>query len=136
MINAYSRGVTLATDGIVPLNTVTIEKGCSVSLLGTSSINLKKAGVYKVEFYAESLAGVSGAVQFSMLVNGVAQQGNTTRIAGATTTGSVTVPIVALVQVGHNDCKCNCNSMPTVIQFVNDGVATISDVNVVVTKIC
>ena len=136
MIQAYSRALPLGIDGIVSFNSVVMDKGCADAIVGTSTIQLNKAGIYKIEFHAEALAVTAGTVAFAMSVNGVEKAQDTTSITGATTTSTVTVPIVTLVQVRNTECKCSCKTEPTTIQFENIGVATVSDVNVVVTKVC
>ena len=136
MINAFSRDLALNADGIVKFDTVTLEKGCGTVLNGSSSIHLKKSGIYQVIFYAEAMPQINGTVSFAMLTNGFAKIGDTTTVEGATTAKSYTVPIVTTVQVPANDSRCNCRTSGVMIQFENVGVATTADVNVVITKVC
>lgn len=136
MLEAYSKNQTIpATSGVIPFNSVTLKKGCTAELTGTNTIQLNKCGVYEVLFNANALATTAGNITVSMTKNGVTQPQATRTITGATTTTSVNVPISTLVQVtDNNSCKC-CDS-PTILQFVNTGVAWTGDVDVVVTKIC
>lgn len=136
MLEAYSKNQTVpATTGITPFNSVTLKKGCTAELNGVSSIQLNKCGVYEVIFNATALATTAGNITVEMTKNGVTQPQATRTITGATIATSVNVPISTLVQVtDNNSCKC-CDS-PTILQFVNTGVAWTGDVNVVVTKIC
>lgn len=136
MLEAYSKNQTVpATTGITPFNSVTLKKGCTAELNGVSSIQLNKCGVYEVIFNATALATTAGNITVEMTKNGVTQPQATRTITGATVATSVNVPISTLVQVtDNNSCKC-CDS-PTILQFVNTGVAWTGDVNVVVTKIC
>lgn len=136
MLEAYSKNQTIpATSGIIPFNSVTLKKGCTAELNGTTAIQLNKCGVYEVLFNATALATTAGNITVGMTKNGVTQPQATRTITGATTTTSVNVPISTLVQVtDNNSCKC-CDS-PTILQFVNTEVAWTGDVDVVVTKIC
>ena len=136
MIEAYAKNQAIpATTGIVPFTGVTLKKGQTVELNGVNSIQLNKCGVYEVIFNATALAGTAGAVTIEMTKNGVPQPQATTTITGATITTSVNVPITTLVQVKDNNSCCCCDA-PTILQFINTGVAITADTNVVVTKIC
>ena len=136
MIEAYARNQSIpATTGIVPFTGVTLKKGQTAELSGVNSIQLNKCGVYEVIFNATALAGTAGAITIAMTKNGVPQSQATTTITGATTTTSVNVPITTLVQVRDNNSCCCCDA-PTILQFINTGVAITADTNIVVTKIC
>lgn len=136
MIEAHAKNQAIsATTGIVPFTGVTLKKGQTVELSGVNSIQLNKCGVYEVIFNATALAGTAGAVTIEMTKNGVPQPQATTTITGATITTSVNVPITTLVQVKDNNSCCCCDA-PTILQFINTGVAITADTNVVVTKIC
>lgn len=136
MIEAYARNQSIpATTGIVPFTGVTLKKGQTAELSGVNSIQLNKCGVYEVIFNATALAGTAGAITIEMTKNGVPQSQATTTITGATTTTSVNVPITTLVQVRDNNSCCCCDA-PTILQFINTGVAITADTNIVVTKIC
>lgn len=136
MLEAYSKNQTIpATSGVIPFDSVTLKKGCTAELTGTNTIQLNKCGVYEVLFNATALATAAGNITVGMTKNGVTQPQATRTITGATVATSVNVPISTLVQVtDNNSCKC-CDS-PTILQFVNTGVAWTGDVDVVVTKIC
>lgn len=136
MIEAYAKNQSIpATTGIVPFTGVTLKKGQTVELNGVNSIQLNRCGVYEVIFNAVALAGTAGAITIEMTKNGVPQPQATTTITGATTTTSVNVPITTLVQVKDNNSCCCCDA-PTILQFINTGVAITADTNVVITKIC
>lgn len=136
MIEAYSKNQSIpATTGIVPFTGVSLKKGQTVELNGVNSIQLNKCGVYEVIFNATALAGTAGDVTIEMTKNGVTQPQATTTITGATTTTAVNVPISTLVQVKDNNSCCCCDA-PTILQFLNTGVAITADTNVVVTKVC
>ena len=135
MLEAYSKSQTVPVNGVVPFTSVSLTKGCTAVLNGTSTIQLNTCGVYAVIFNATAHASTAGNITISMTKNGVVQPQATRTITGATTTTSANLPIATLVQVSDtNSCKC-CDS-PTTLQFVNTGVDVVSDFNVVVTKIC
>jgi len=136
MLEAYSKNQTiLATTGVLPFNSVTLKKGCTAELNGVSSIQLNKCGVYEISVGATGLASTAGAVTVEMTKNGVPQPQATRTLAGQTIDTAFSLPITTLVQVKDND-SCRCCDAPTIIQFVNTGVAWVGDVDIVVTKIC
>nr|DAG56990.1 MAG TPA: hypothetical protein [Caudoviricetes sp.] len=136
MLEAYSKNQTIpATTGILPFNSITLKKGCTAELNGVSSIQLNKCGVYEITLNINGLASTAGAVTVAMTKNGVPQPQATRSLVGQTTTEGFSLPITTLVQVKDND-SCRCCDAPTIIQFLNQDVAWVGDVDVVVTKLC
>ena len=136
MLEAYSKNQTIpATTGILPFNSITLKKGCTAELNGVSSIQLNKCGVYEITLNINGLASTAGDVIVAMTKNGVAQPQATRSLVDQTITEGFSLPITTLVQVKDNN-SCRCCDAPTIIQFVNQGVAWVGDVNVVVTKLC
>lgn len=136
MLEAYSKNQTIpATTGILPFNSITLKKGCTAELNGVSSIQLNKCGVYEITLNINGLASTAGDVTVAMTKNGVAQPQATRSLVGQTITEGFSLPITTLVQVKDNN-SCRCCDAPTIIQFVNQGVAWVGDVDVVVTKLC
>lgn len=123
MLQAYSLNVDVAADGIVPFNNVTVDKGCAEKLSGVGTIELNKAGVYKV--HVDGVASVSTSIQ--LMRNG-------TPLSQAQSTGTV-VGFGTFVQVDKNNCACDCGSSPVTIQLKNSTEATFINVNIVVEKI-
>lgn len=124
MLEVYSLNVTAEAGSAVPLNNVTLKKGCTATLSGAATIALNKCGVYMVSVDASSAA----AATIQLYKNGVAQ-------AQAQSTGT-TPGFTTLVQVEENNTCCPCSGF-TGIQIVNTGAAeaTFTDFNVVVTKV-
>ena len=124
MLEVYSLNVTVAANASVPLNNVTLKKGCTATTSGASSIALNKCGVYMVSVDASSAA----AATIQLYKNGIVQP-------QAQSTGT-TPNFVTLVQVDENNSCCPCASATT-IQVVNtaDAAATFTDFNIVITKV-
>ena len=122
MLEVYSINIDVGADSFVPLNNVSIKKGCAVELSGVSSILLNKCGVYEVS--CNCSAGTSTTIQ--LYKNGVAQP-------QAQSTG-LNPSFKTLVSVDENNTCCPCTS-PTSIQVFNTTEATFTDFNVVVEKI-
>ena len=124
MLEAYSLNQTVGTLEAVPFTNVSLKKGCTAVLSGTSTIQLNKCGVYMVEFNASATASTT----LELYKDGVAQpQAQSTDTSIAFTT---------LVQVTENNSCCPCSS-PTTIQIINidDADATLTNANIVITKI-
>ncbi|MBR4377271.1 MAG: hypothetical protein IKP50_00065 [Bacilli bacterium] len=125
MLEAYSLNVEVAANAAVPFNNVSLEKGCTVKLQSPGTIALNKCGVYMVS--CDASAAATSSIQLHK--DGVAQP-------QAQATGD-TPSFITLVQVDHNNCGCCCSS-PTTLQVLNvgDAVATFTNINVAVTKVC
>ena len=123
MLEAYSLNITVGANANIPFNSVSLEKGCTVTKPSADTINLNKCGVYMVEVDASAAASTT----IQLYKDGVAQpQAQSTGTSPSFTT---------LVQVAHNNCGCPCSS-PTTIQVRNTTAGTFTDANIVVTKIC
>ena len=125
MLEAYSLNVTAPAETAIPLNNVTLKKGCTAELSSASTIQLNKCGVYMVSCDASS-ASTGAAIQ--LYKDGIAQP-------QAQGTGG-TPAFITLVQVTENNSCCPCAS-PTTLQIFNptDASVTYTDINVVVSKL-
>lgn len=125
MLEAYSLNVTVPATSAVPFDNVTVKKGCTAVLNGVSTIELNKCGVYEVICNASSTASVT----LQLYKDGVAQ-------ADAISVGN-SPTIATLVTVTEDNTCCAC-TLPTTIQVKNTGTAsaTLTNTNIVVTKIC
>lgn len=124
MLEAYSLNVTVPTNTAIPFNSVSFDKGCTVTLNGTNSVELNKCGVYMVA--CDASLGTATTIQ--LYKNGIAQ-------AQAQSTGT-SPAFETLVQVSENNTCCPCTS-PTTLQVLNVGEAeaTFDNINLVVTKV-
>lgn len=122
MFEAYSLDTTVASQTAIPLNNVTISKGCAIKQSAPATIQLNKCGVYEVSCNA---AGAE-AITVQLYKDGVAQP-------QAQSTGT-TACFTTFVQVDHNNSDCCCAS-PTILQVMNMGAEATLDINVCVNKI-
>ena len=124
MLEVYSLNQTVGSLDPIPFTNVTLKKGCTAELSGTTTIQLNKCGVYMIACDCSSAT----ASTIQMYKNGVAQD-------HAQSTGT-TPSFVTLVQVSENNTCCPCSS-PTTIQILNatDAETTFTDANVTVTTI-
>lgn len=122
MLEIYSTNIDVAADTAIPFQNVSLKKGETAELSGTSTIKLNKCGVYMVAVNASAEASTT----IQLYKNGVAQP-------QAQSTG-VTPSFVTLVQVSENNCGCPC-ATPVSLQVVNTTAATFTDCNVSITKV-
>ena len=124
MLEVYSINATVGSLEPIPFSNVSLKKGCTAELSGTSTIQLNKCGVYMIECDCSSAT----ATTIQLYKNGVAQD-------QAQSTGT-TPNFTTLVQVSENNSCCPC-SAPTTVQILNatETEATFTNANVVVTKI-
>lgn len=122
MLEAYSLNVTAAANSNVPFNSVTLEKGCTVTKPSADTINLNKCGVYMVEVDATAAASTT----LQLYKDGIAQP-------QAQSTGT-NPSFTTLVQVPKNNTSCPCTS-PVSIQVQNTDATTLSNAHIVVTKV-
>lgn len=122
MLEAYSENVTVTANSAIPFQNVSIKKGCTAELSGTSTVELNRCGVYMVS--VDASAETSTTIQ--LFKNGVAQP-------QAQSTGT-SLCFVTLVQVPENNSCCPCTA-PVSLQVVNTTATTFTDCNVVITKI-
>ena len=136
MLEIYSKGVTVASNADVPLNTVALIKGTSTVPLGASSIQLTKCGIYKVTVSGSVIGSAAGVVTLQMEKNGVAEPAAITTITAADATSLNAIGFTTLVQVpSNNNLNCPC-ATSTTISFRNTGIAaTYNTIDVVVTRV-
>ena len=122
MLEVYSTDIEVAADTAIPFQNVSLKKGCTAELSGTSTIELNKCGVYMVEVDASS----EDAATIQLYKNGVAQP-------QAQSTGTSTA-FNTLVQVPENNSCCPCASGVS-LQVITDTATTFTNCNCTVTKV-
>ena len=133
MIKVYSNDITVSENASIPFNSVSLLKGCSTTLQGSSTIQLNKCGIYEVTV-AASAAG-TGDLSIQLRKNGVLQPDAISIATSAGDTDIVTLGFTTLVQATENNTCCPC-SVPTNFEIVNVGPdATFSHVETTVVRI-
>ena len=122
MLEAYSLNLEVAANAPVSFQNVSLKKGCTAELSGINTIELNKCGVYMVSVDASAEATTT----LQLYKNGVAQP-------QAQSTGG-TPAFTTLVQVPENNSGCPCASAVS-LQVINETATTLTDVNIVITKI-
>jgi hypothetical protein len=125
MLEVYSKNVNVAANGIIPLTTVALLKGTSTQLLGTSTIQFNKCGVYEVSVSGSVIGSAAGEIIVQLEKNGVAQPQAVSLITAADATSQIPFSFTTLVQVpDSNNINCPC-STTTTIDLRNAGIEAI-----------
>lgn len=136
MIQGYSTGIAVAAGAAYPINNITLKKGCSVVQSGPASFQLNQRGIYLVHYDGYAAATVGGTVSTQLYINGVAQPEAVSTFEAADVADAGALGFETCVQVATNNCVCNLTSSPTILQFMNNGVAVEdAHINVVITKL-
>lgn len=122
MLEAYSLNVAVGANANIPFNSTSLQKGCTATRTAPDTFTLNKCGVYMVS--VDCSAAASTTIQ--LYKDGVAQP-------QAQSTG-LSPSFVTLVQVDKNNSCCPCASGST-IQIRNTVAGTLTDANIVITKV-
>ena len=136
MLEVYSKNVTAAENANIPLTTVALLKGTSTQLLGTSTIQLNKCGIYEVTVSGSVIGSAAGEIVVQLEKNGVAQPQAVSFITAADATSQMPFSFTTLVQVpGNNNVNCPC-ATTTAISLRNAGIeATYSTIDVTAVRV-
>lgn len=136
MLEVYSKNVNTAANGLIPLTTVALLKGTSTQLLGTSTIQFNKCGIYEVTVSGSVIGSAAGEVIVQLEKNGVAQPQAVSLITTADATSQIPFSFTTLIQVpDNNNINCPC-STTTTIDLRNAGIeATYSTIDVTAVRI-
>lgn len=136
MLEVYSNNVIVVADEPIPLNNVALYKGTSAQLLGTSTIQFNKCGVYEVTVSFSATATTAGDISLQLRKDGILQPQAISTITAADATSIHSSSFTTLVQVPSNNMpNCPC-STPSRIEIVNTGVgATYNNIDVTVVRI-
>lgn len=122
MLEVYSKNVTVAENGIIPLTSVALIKGTSTQLLGTSTIQFNKCGIYEVTVSGSVTGSAAGEIVIQLEKNGVVQPQAVSLATAADATSIIPFSFTTLIQVpDSNNINCPC-STTTTIYLRNAGI--------------
>lgn len=125
--------VTVATNGLLPLEQNYLLTGCAiVHSPGSTTITLQEPGLYLVNFDAEgSTAGGTGGFTAQLHNNGVAVPGATSTSGATSTTDIETIGFSKVIQVKPSCCAIDNTANLTFVSTGADSIYTSITVNVV-----
>ena len=122
MLEVYSKNVTVAENGIIPLTSVALIKGTSTQLLGTSTVQFNKCGIYKVTVSGSVTGSAAGEIVIQLEKNGIVQPQAVSLATAADATSIIPFSFTTLIQVpDSNNINCPC-STTTTINLRNAGI--------------
>lgn len=122
MLEVYSKNVTVAENGIIPLTSVALVKGTSTQLLGTSTIQFNKCGIYAVTVSGSVTGSAAGEIVIQLEKNGIVQPQAVSLATAADATSIIPFSFTTLIQVpDSNNINCPC-STTTTIYLRNAGI--------------
>ena len=123
MLEVYSKNVEVAAEGSIPLTTVALMKGTSTQLLGTSTIQFNKCGIYEVTVSGSVTGSAAGEIEVQLDKDGVLQPQAVALATAADATSIIPFSFTTLIQVPDNNViNCPCATVTT-ISLRNMGIA-------------
>ena len=122
MLQAYSSNLTVTVGQAIPFNSLALKKGCTVELVTPTTLQFNKCGIYEVSCNISADAAVTVELQKS----------------GTTEPQSIqegTNPNISTLVVVDRDNSCNPCVIPVTAQVICNTAGTLSNVNIVVTKL-
>lgn len=136
MIQVYNNvNTAVLAGGTIPFSGAINRRGCSATFDSPNTINLNSKGIYFITASFTYLPTATGTVTISMVINGVTSTINVASESASTESAPINITIPALVKVTDNN-NCCCVDNATTISFIVNVAGTISNSNVVVTKVC
>lgn len=123
MLEVYSKNVDVAAEGSIPLTTVALMKGTSTQLLGTSTIQFNKCGIYEVTVSGSVTGSAAGEIEVQLDKDGVLQPQAVALATAADASTIIPFSFTTLIQVPDNNAiNCPCATVTT-ISLRNMGIA-------------
>ena len=119
MLDIYSTDITVSANSSVPFNNTNVAKGCKITRSGTASVQFNKCGMYKVQVDASVVAGAAGDISLQLYKNNIPQPQAQAIETSADTTSTHNLSFSTLVQVDHDNCKCNMCTIPVTVSLQN-----------------
>jgi hypothetical protein len=132
MLEVYSDNITVAEDGIFPLQNVKVFKG-PVASPSANAINLNRRGVYLVKVDAVASVTTAGVAGIQLVKNGIEDPSALTE-ASVAASGSAAMGFSTYIQV-EDDATPAPGSAPDIIRFVSTGVEAVWHINVLAQRI-
>lgn len=137
MIEVYTKNQTVLAGSALPLSNVSIDKGCDCKLVGSSTINLTRHGIYRVAVSVNAIANDGGDIALQLSRNDLTLAGAVATETAGDITSKHSLSFETLIEgTDSSSCANGCCKSPVSVQIVNTGVAiTLANLNVSVTKV-
>ena len=132
MLQVYSKDIAVTPNSKVQFNTVALKTGSTVTMEGTTQLNINRSGIYRIEFVGYGASNTDNStIGVQLVIDGkeVPQAGATVATSSAILPEQIA--FVALVPVKI----CPCDGSKTVTVLATGTAGTLNLVNLTVTKI-
>lgn len=133
MLETSVQNLAVTANQSIAFNTNDIQTGTTVThVAGSTSVNLNKTGIYEINFNAYGVTTGAGTFGVQLNVNGTT---DTSAVSSTTTTEGATaqVAFTKLIRVAPS-CAC-VDNLKTLTIVYTGSAGTISNANLVVTKL-
>lgn len=132
MIQVYSKGIAITPNNNVRLNTVALKTGSTVTMEGTTQLNINRSGIYRIEFVGYGASNTdNGTIGVQLVVDGKEVPQAEATIATSSAILPEQIAFTALVPVKI----CPCGGSKTVTVLATGTAGTLNLANLTVTKI-
>ena len=132
MIQVYSKDVAVTPNSNVQFNTVALKTGSTVTMEGTTQLNINRSGIYRIEFAGYGASNTdNGTIGVQLVVDGkeVPQAEATVETDSAIQPEQIAFTALVPIKI----CPCGGSKALTVLATGTAG--TLSLANLTVTKI-
>lgn len=132
MIQVYSKGIAVTPNNNVQFNTVALKTGSTVTMEGTTQLNINRSGIYRIEFVGYGASNTdNGTIGVQLVVDGKEVPQAEATVATSSAILPEQIAFTALVPVKI----CPCGGSKTVTVLATGKAGTLSLANLTVTKI-
>ena len=132
MLQVYSKGIAVTPNSKVQFNTVALKTGSTVTMEGTTQLNINRSGIYRIEFVGYGASNTdNGTIGVQLVVDGKEVPQAEATVATSSAILPEQIAFTALVPIKI----CPCDGSKTVTVLATGTAGTLNLANLTVTKI-
>ena len=132
MLQVYSKDIAVTPNSNVQFNTVALKTGSTVTMEGTTQLNINRSGIYRIEFVGYGASNTdNGTIGVQLVVDGKEVPQAEATVATSSAILPQQIAFVALVPIKI----CPCDGSKTVTVLATGTAGTLNLANLTVTKI-
>lgn len=132
MLQVYSKGIAVTPNSKVQFNMVALKTGSTVTMEGTTQLNINHSGIYRIEFVGYGASNTdNGTIGVQLVVDGKEVPQAEATVATSSAILPEQIAFVALVPIKI----CPCDGSKTVTVLATGTAGTLNLANLTVTKI-
>ena len=132
MLQVYSKGIAVTPNSKVQFNTVALKTGSTVTMEGTTQLNINRSGIYRIEFVGYGASNTdNGTIGVQLVVDGKEVPQAEATVATSSAILPEQIAFTALVPIKI----CPCDGSKTVTVLATGTAGTLNLANLIMTKI-